>query len=154
MGILSFLHKPKDFFSIEEKELMVQAIRDAERQTSGEIRLYVESRNPLVNVLERAAEVFWELKMEQTEERNAVLLYIAMKDKELALFGDEGIHQKVGAEYWNKEVKLMIAQFSEQSISAGIVQCINDIGQTLKEQFPYDEATDKDELSNDIVFGK
>jgi uncharacterized membrane protein len=154
MGILSFLRKPKEFFSAEEKALMVQAIRDAERQTSGEIRLYVESRNPLVNVLERAAEVFWELKMEQTEERNAVLLYIAMKDKELALFGDEGIHQKVGAEYWNKAVKLMIAQFSEQSISAGIVQCINDIGQTLKEQFPYDEASDKDELSNDIVFGK
>lgn len=154
MGILSFLRKPKDFFSAEEKELMVQAIRDAERQTSGEIRLYVESRNPLVNVLERAADVFWELKMEQTDERNAVLLYIAMKDKELALFGDEGIHQKVGAEYWNKEVKLMIAQFSKESISAGIVQCINDIGQTLKEQFPYDEATDKDELSNDIVFGK
>ncbi len=154
MGILSLLRKPKEFFSAEEKELMVQAIRNAERQTSGEIRLYVESRNPLVNVLERAAEVFWELKMEQTEERNAVLLYIAMKDKELALFGDEGIHQRVGAEYWNKEVKLMIAQFSNQSISAGIVQCINDIGQTLKEQFPYDAGTDKDELSNDIVFGK
>ena len=154
MGIFSFLHKPKEFFSAKDKEQIVQAIRNAERETSGEIRVYIESRNPLVNVMERAAEIFFNLKMQQTDDRNAVLLYIAIKDKELALFGDEGIYKRVGAEYWNNEVKNMISQFSKDNISNGIEQCIQHIGQTLKEKFPYNTTTDKNELPDDIVFGK
>ena len=154
MGIFSFLHRPKDFFSAKDKEQIVQAIRNAERETSGEIRVYVESRNPLMNVMERAAEIFFNLKMEQTDDRNAVLLYIAMKDKELALFGDEGIYKRVGADYWNSEVKNMISQFSKENISNGIEQCIQHIGQTLKEKFPYDATIDRNELPDDIVFGK
>lgn len=154
MGIFSFLHKPKEFFSAKDKEQIVQAIRNAERETSGEIRVYVESRNPLVNVMERAAEIFFNLKMQQTDDRNAVLLYIAMKDKELALFGDEGIYKRVGVDYWNNEVKNMISQFSKDNISNGIEQCIQHIGQTLKEKFPYNTTTDRNELPDDIVFGK
>lgn len=154
MGIFSFLHKPKEFFSAKDKEQIVQAIRNAERETSGEIRVYIESRNPLVNVMERAAEIFFNLKMQQTDDRNAVLLYIAMKDKELALFGDEGIYKRVGVDYWNNEVKNMISQFSKDNISNGIEQCIQHIGQTLKEKFPYNTTTDRNELPDDIVFGK
>ena len=154
MGIFPFLQKPKEFFSAKDKEQIVQAIRNAEKETSGEVRVYVESRNPMVNVMDRAAEIFFKLKMQNTDDRNAVLLYIAMKDKELALFGDEGIYNKVGAEYWNSEVKNMIAQFSKENISNGIEQCIGHIGQTLKEKFPYDTTNDKNELPDDIVFGK
>lgn len=154
MGIFSFLFKPKEFFSAKDKEQIVQAIRNAEKETSGEIRIFVESKNPMVNVIDRAAEIFFKLKMENTDDRNAVLLYIAMKDRELALFGDEGIYKKVGADYWNNEVKNMIAQFSKENISSGIEQCIMHIGQTLKEKFPYNNETDKNELPDDIVFGK
>lgn len=154
MGIFSFLFKPKEFFSAKDKEQIVQAIRDAERETSGEVRIFVESKNPMVNVMDRAAEIFFDLKMQNTEHRNAVLLYIAMKDKELALFGDEGIYEKVGADFWNSEVKSMIARFSKENISDGIEQCIQHIGQTLKEKFPYEAATDKNELPDDIVFGR
>jgi uncharacterized membrane protein len=154
VGIFSFLRKPKEFFSAKDKEQIVQAIRNAERQTSGEIRVFVETRNPMVNVMDRAAEVFFLLKMDLTDDRNAVLLYIAMKDKELALFGDEGIYKKVGKEYWDNEVKGMIAKFSKENISDGIEQCIEHIGQTLKEKFPYNVDTDKNELPDDIVFGK
>ena len=154
MGIFSFLYKPKEFFSAKDKEQIVQAIRNAERETSGEVRIFVESRNPMVNVMDRASEIFFKLKMQNTEHRNAVLLYIAMKDKELALFGDEGIYNKVGADYWNNEVKNMIAQFSKENISNGIEQCIQDIGQTLKEKIPYEATTDKNELPDNIVFGK
>lgn len=154
MGIFSFLFKPKEFFSAKDKEQIVQAIRNAEKETSGEIRIFVESKNPMVNVIDRAAEIFFKLKMENTDDRNAVLLYIAMKDRELALFGDEGIYKKVGADYWNNEVKNMIAQFSKENISNGIEQCIMHIGQTLKEKFPYNNETDKNELPDDIVFGK
>lgn len=154
MGIFSFFNKPKRFFSVKDNEQIVQAIRNAEMQTSGEIRIYVESRNPFVNVLDRASEIFFQLKMDKTVDRNAVLLYIAIKDQQLALFGDEGIHTKVGEAFWDSQVKSMIAQFSKENISNGIEQCIQQIGQTLKEKFPYDSATDKNELPDEIVFGK
>ena len=154
MGIFSFLYKPKEFFSAKDKEQIVQAIRNAEKETSGEIRVYVESKNPFVNVMDRAAEVFFNLKMDKTEDRNGVLLYIAIKHKELALFGDEGIYKKVGTDYWDIEVKNMIAHFSKENISNGIEQCVEHIGQTLKEKFPYDGTTDKNELPDDIVFGR
>ena len=130
------------------------AIGAAEKSTSGEIRLYIESKNPYMDPLERAAEIFFQLQMEHTANRNGVLLYIAMKDRELALFGDEGIHKKVGAEYWKNAVKNMIDQFAHQHIASGIEQCILQVGQTLKDTFPYKESTDKNELSDDIIFGK
>lgn len=148
------MFKKKDFFSAQDKEQIVQAIRLSEKQTSGEIRVFVESKNPFVDPIDRAAEIFFKLKMQETEHRNAVLLYIAMEHKELALFGDEGIYKKVGAEYWNNAVKNMIAAFTKDNISNGIEQCIHQIGETLKEKFPYEAATDKNELPDDIVFGK
>ncbi len=154
MGIFSIFKKRKDFFSAEEKEQLVAAIREAEKQTSGEIRVYVESRNRFVNVLDRAAEVFFKLKMQETDHRNAVLLYIAMDDKQLALFGDEGIHQQVGEAYWQQEVAAMIANFSNNNVCEGIMQCVIHIGQTLKEKFPYEASTDKNELPDDIIFGQ
>jgi uncharacterized membrane protein len=153
VGIFPFNIK-KSFFSAKDQAGIVEAIRIAERETSGEIRIFVESKNPLMDPLERAKEVFYKLKMQNTEHRNAVLLYIAMKDHELALFGDEGIHNKVGAEYWKNAVKKMIAEFANHHISIGIEQCILQIGQTLKETFPYEATTDKNELPDDIVFGK
>ncbi len=153
MGVFPFFKK-KPFFSQPEQTRIVDAIRIAEKETSGEIRLYVESHNPLVDPLERAAEIFFKLKMQETQHRNAVLLYIAMKDHELALFGDEGIHQKVGSDYWKNEVKKMLFEFGRQDIPTGIENCVMQIGQTLKETFPYETTTDKNELPDDIVFGK
>ena len=153
MGIFSFLKK-KEFFSANDKEQIVQAIRIAERETSGEIRIYVESKNPFVDPIDRAAEVFFKLKMQDTDHRNAVLLYIAMKHQELALFADEGIYQKAGATYWDNAVKNMIAQFTKDNISNGIEQCVRQIGETLKEKFPYIPTEDKNELPDEIVFGK
>ena len=153
MGIFPFFKK-KAFFTAQEQARIVEAIRIAEKETSGEIRIYVESKNPMMDPLERAAQVFLNLKMQHTAHRNGVLLYIAMKDHELALFGDEGIHNKVGAEYWKNAVKNMIAEFADQHIISGIEQCILQIGQTLKETFPYEANTDKNELPDDMVFGR
>jgi uncharacterized membrane protein len=151
VGIFS---SKKTFFTKEEQARIVEAIRVAEKETSGEIRIYVESKNRFMDPLDRAAEVFFELKMQNTADRNAVLLYIAMKDHELALFADEGIYQKVGAEYWNAAVKGMLAKFSSEEIVAGIEQCVLQIGLTLKETFPYQSTTDKNELPDDLVFGR
>jgi uncharacterized membrane protein len=124
VGIFSFFKKNKDFFSAEEKERIVEAIRNAERQTSGEVRVFIESRNPFVDVLDRASEIFFKLKMQETDDRNAVLLYIAMKDHQLALFGDEGIHKQVGTTYWKNEVAEMISNFTKDDIATGIVNCV------------------------------
>lgn len=153
MGLFPFFKK-KEFFSVQDKEQIVQAIRMAEKETSGEIRIYVESKNPYVDPIDRAAKIFFKLKMHKTEHRNGVLLYIAMKHQELALFGDEGIYEKAGADYWNNAVKNMIAQFTKDNISNGIEQCIRQIGETLKEKFPYSPTDDKNELPDEIVFGK
>ena len=153
MGIFPFFKK-KEFFSAKDKEQIVEAIRIAEKETSGEIRIYVESKNSYVDAIDRAAEVFFKLQMQKTDHRNAVLLYIAMKDHELALFADEGIYQKAGAAYWDDAVKSMLAQFTKDNISNGIEQCVKQIGQTLKEKFPYVPTEDKNELPDEIVFGK
>jgi uncharacterized membrane protein len=148
------LFKKKEFFTAEQKGRIVEAIRIAERETSGEIRFYVESKNPFMDPIDRAGEIFFQLKMQNTQHRNAVLLYIAMKDHEVALFGDEGIYKMVGKEYWDKAVTNMIAKFKGEHIVDGIEQCISQIGQTLKQTFPYEATTDKNELPDDLVFGR
>lgn len=153
MGLFPFFKK-KPFFDEAEQERIVQAIRSCERLTSGEIRVYVESKNPLVSPLDRAKDVFFGLKMEKTDLRNGVLLYMATQHKELALFGDEGIYKATGADYWNAEVKKMLAAIKESHIVDGVVGCILDVGEALKTHFPYIPTEDKNELPDDIVFGK
>lgn len=148
------LFKKKEFFSAADKAQIVEAIRMAEKETSGEIRIYVESKNAYVDAIDRAAEIFFKLKMQETDHRNAVLLYIAMDHQELALFADEGIYQKAGKAYWDDAVKNMLAQFTKENISNGIEQCVTQIGETLKEKFPYIPTEDKNELPDEIVFGK
>ncbi len=148
------LFKKREFFSAEDKAQIVEAIRLAEKETSGEIRIYVESKNAYVDAIDRASEIFFKLKMQETVHRNAVLLYIAMDHKELALFADQGIYQKAGDAYWNAAVKNMLGQFTKDNISNGIEQCIAQIGETLKEKFPYIATEDKNELPDEIVFGR
>lgn len=151
MGLFS--KKQRQFFDAEEQQRMVQAVQEAERNTSGEVRVFVESRCKYVDAVERAKEIFFSLKMEQTKDRNAVLFYIAIDDHQLALFADEGIYQRLGAEYWNKEVKVIVGEFTKNDIIGGICKCITDIGNALKEQFPY-ETSDRNELPDEIIFGK
>jgi uncharacterized membrane protein len=146
--------RQKEFFSEAEKEQVVSAIQSAEKQTSGEIRVFVESHCRFVDPLDRAAEVFTGLKMEQTAARNGVLVYVALKDRQLALFGDKGIHEKVGDTFWNEEVKLILSHFNKANYAEGIAGVVRDIGDALGQYFPYDKDTDKNELPDDIVFGK
>ena len=146
--------KQKEFFSEEEKQQLVAAIQQAEKRTSGEVRIFVESRCRFVDAVDRAKELFLQLGMEKTKERNATLIYIAFEDHQLAILGDEGIHQKVGQEYWNKEVAKIIHEFRSEHILDGICQVVYDIGEALQQFFPYDNETDKNELPDDIIFGK
>lgn len=153
MSLFSFL-KRKDFFTEEEKLQIIEAVRNAERRTSGEVRVFVESRCSYMDAIDRAKEIFVELKMNDTVDRNAVLVYIALKDHQLAIFGDEGIHSKLGNDYWNAEVKKMISNFNKENYGEGIKEVVTDIGDALTQLFPYNNDTDKNELPDDIVFGK
>jgi uncharacterized membrane protein len=152
--LFSFLKKKMPFFTEEEARLIVKAVKHAEQRTSGEVRVFVENRCRWVDAIDRAAEKFFSLKMEKTENRNAVLIYVAVKDRQLAIFGDEGIHQKVGSSYWNNRVREMLASFNKESYAEGIANCAVQIGEALEQNFPYDKGTDKNELPDDIIFGK
>ncbi|MBV9960853.1 MAG: TPM domain-containing protein [Parafilimonas sp.] len=145
--------KQKKFFSDEEEAKIVDAIRAAEQQTSGEVRLYVESKNRFVDPLDRAAEIFLHLNMHETANRNAVLIYVATVHREMAVFADEGIYQKAGQQFWNNAVHAMISEFKNDNYAEGLIEVISKTGQLLKTHFPYDSATDKNELPDDIVFG-
>ena len=149
-----FSKKAISYFSAPEQEKIVQASKDAELHTSGEVRVYIESRCNYIDPLRRAKEIFGNLKMHQKAAHNAALVYVAMKDRQLAIFGDEGIHQKVGSEFWNDEVQKMLSHFNKQDYASGIAGVVTAIGQALEIHFPYDGLTDKNELPDEIVFGK
>ena len=146
--------KQKEFFTSEEKKLVVDAIQKAEQRTSGEVRVFVESRCRFVDAIDRAKELFFQLDMDKTEERNGTIVYVAVKDRQAAVFGDEGIHQKLGQKYWEEKINKMMVCFKQASLADGIIQCVSDIGEALYQNFPYDNKTDKNELPDDIVFGR
>lgn len=148
-----FRKKATDYFSAQEKEQIVAAIKNAEHKTSGEIRVFVENKCSYVDALDRAKEIFFQNGMQQTQQRNAVLVYVALVHRQLAIFGDEGIHQKVGSDFWEKEMKNMTSFFKQDNYAQGIVHVVEHVGNALKNNFPYDEKTDVNELPDDIMFG-
>ena len=149
-----FKKKQQHFFTPAEQQAIVDAVTAAEKRTSGEIRVYVESHCSFVNAIDRAAEVFHKLRMEATNQRNAVLLYVAMKDRQLAVYADEGIYQREGKTFWLDAVKKILSHFNKQNYAEGIAGVVHEIGESLANHFPYDAATTKNELPDDIVFGK
>ncbi len=146
--------KRKEFFSPGEKAKVIEAIRAAEQRTSGEIRIFIESRCRFVDPLDRAAELFWSLQMDRTKDHNAVLIYLAMRDHQVAIYADKGIHEKVGQLFWRKEVIAMTTHFREHHYADALLEVIRDVGEALYIHFPFDRNTDKNELPDDIVFGK
>lgn len=143
---------PKDTLSEEEKEAIVKAIQEAERNTSGEIRVHLENHCK-INVLDRAAEVFGTIGMHETTLRNGVLFYLAMKDHQFAILGDSGINEKVPEHFWEDIRDFMVGKFREGKYVEGLSEGIKMAGQQLKKHFPY-QANDRNELSDDISFNK
>lgn len=152
MALFPFSRK-REFFSADEKKKIVEAIQEAELTTSGEVRVFIESRCRFVDPLDRAAELFWQLKMDYTQDHNAVLVYVAVRDHQFAVLADQGIHQKVGNEFWNKEVQAMKRHFKENHYADAVIQVVKDVGIALQHHFPFNRDTDKNELPDDIIFG-
>ena len=146
-----FKKKKKQFFTDAEEKQIMTAIKTAERTSSGEIRVFVES-NCVGTVEKRTVEVFKKLKMQRTRERNGVLVYLATDSRHFAVFGDEGIHKKMGFQFWTSEAATFKNALANGDIINGICQVIYDIGEGLKTHFPY-TSDDKNELSDKPVYG-
>ncbi len=141
----------KKFFTKTEEKHILSAIKEAELASSGEVRVFVESHCK-GEIEKRTIEIFKKLKMHATRERNGVLIYVAMNDRRFTIFGDEGIHQKMGFQFWNLEAATLKDHFVENRIVEGLSATIISIGHVLKEHFPY-ASDDKNELPDTIVYG-
>ena len=139
-----------DLLNQAQQEQVVKAIQEAERETSGEIRVHFEDYTKK-DALLRAEEVFLKLKMQKTKDRTGVLIYAAVKDQKLAIIGDKGIHDVVGSDFWEAERDLLVKYFSKGNYSEGLVKVIGLIGEQLRQFFPQHPG-DKNELSNEMSF--
>ena len=144
------MSKPQ-FLSEEERRAVRKAVEEAEKLTSGEIRVYMENECP-EDYLGRAAFIFEKLGMTQTDLRNGVLIYIAVKDQVLAILGDAGIHEKVGSDFWEEIKHEMTLRFKEGEYATGIINAVHAAGKALGTYFPY-TSIDRNELPDDITFG-
>jgi uncharacterized membrane protein len=143
--------KASSFFTKEQKAHIIDAIKEAEKETSGEIRVHIETRLS-GDVLDRASWIFQRIGMQRTEERNGVLFYLAVKNRKFAVIGDSGINAKVSEGFWDKIKEIMEADFSEKKFAEGLSRGILMAGNQLKEHFPHLD-TDVNELSDEISFG-
>ena len=142
------MSKTEDFLSNAEEQEIVLAIVEAEKNTSGEIRVHIEEHTEK-SPLERAQEVFFELKMDETQDRNGVLFYVCVSDKKFAILGDKGINEAVESDFWDCTKDIVIANFKEGNFKKGLVEGILRAGERLKKYFPY-QSDDTNELSNEI----
>ena len=140
-----------DFFSKEDQILIKQAIEEAEKNTSGEIRIHIENKCP-DDVMDRAAFLFAKLEMHKTQLRNGVLFYLAIHDHKFAILGDAGINAKVPKSFWNHTNEETLGYFKQGEFAKGLSEGIKMAGQQLKTHFPYQDD-DVNELSDDISFG-
>jgi uncharacterized membrane protein len=143
----------KEFFTPEQMEHVKASIHKAEKDNTGEIRLHVEG-DCEGDVIERAVKVFHRLHMHKTNHRNAVLFYLAVNHKKLAVVGDEGIHKKVSEEFWHTVKDHIIAKFKQNNYAEGLCEGIEMTGEMLRRYFPNKGEANTNQLPDDISFGK
>ncbi len=141
----------QNFFTREQRDDIKQAIMNAELDTSGEIRVHIDSKCK-GEVMDRALEVFKKLKINETELRNGVLFYLAVKNRKFAIIGDEAINKAVPDDFWEKLKLNMLDAFREENFTDGLIDGITQTGAYLKQYFPY-QTNDVNELPDEISFG-
>ncbi len=139
------------FLTPSEEQDIVEAIRVAELNTSGEIRVHIE-KTAKGDAAHRALEVFHMLKMDNTQLKNGVLIYVAVDDKNFVIYGDEGINKVVGNDFWESTKNTIQTHFKKGHFKQGLIDGILKSGEQLKKYFPYQDS-DINELPNDISKG-
>ncbi len=142
--------KASTFFTKEDQEKIQAAITEAEKETSGEIRVHIETKVS-GSVLDRAAWIFKKIGMHATEHRNGVLFYLAVKDRKFAVIGDKGINQKVPENFWDSTMSTLQDHFRKGKFTEGLVEGILLAGKQLKHHFPH-KRDDVNELPDEISF--
>jgi uncharacterized membrane protein len=142
--------RTREFLSKVEHHRIVQAIREAEVKTSGEIRVFVQRGKLNADPLAAAQKKFHQLRMHTTRERNAVLIFVAPRVHKFAVVGDKAIHEKCGDEFWQRIVEGMRVHFQNEKFSHALVEAINEIGKLLAAHFPETQAN-ANELPDQII---
>lgn len=145
------MSKIEDFLTPDEEKEIIAAIRNAEKNTSGEIRVHIE-RTSKIDAFERALEVFHLLKMDNTKLQNGVLIYVAVDDRNFVIFGDDGINKVVDSNFWDSTKNVMQAHFKQGNFKQGLIEGVLKAGKQLETFFPY-ETGDKNELPDEISKG-
>ena len=145
------MSKVEDFLTATQEQDLIDAIKIAEKNTSGEIRVHIE-KSTKIPPMERALEVFYFLKMDRTEQRNGVLFYIAVESKKFAILGDEGINNLVPDDFWDSEKELVLSHFKKGEFTKGLELAIIEVGNKLVTFFPY-QSNDINELPDEISKG-
>ena len=142
------MSRVEDFLTAKEEQEIVRAILDAEKNTSGEIRVHLEAHTRLGH-FERAKEVFHVLKMDNTKEENGVLIYVAVNDKKFVIYGDRGIDKVVPDNFWNTTKDTIENHFKNGRFKQGLIDGILKAGKELEKHFPWNHG-DLNELSNEV----
>ncbi|WP_299549351.1 TPM domain-containing protein [Seonamhaeicola sp.] len=145
------MSKIEDFLSAAEEQEIVEAIRKAELNTSGEIRVHIE-KTSYGDAPNRALELFHSLKMDNTKEQNGVLIYVAVEDRAFVIYGDKGINDVVSDDFWDSTKDVIQSHFKQGHFKQGLVEGILMSGEQLKKYFPYTDS-DTNELSDEISKG-
>jgi len=144
--------RTKTFLGQLDHDRIVRAIKESEAKTSGEIRIYVQRGELDGDAFDYAQRRFRQLGMEQTRERNAVLIYVAPRARKFAVIGDEGVHKKCGDEFWQDLVERMREHFQAEEFTGALVEAIESTGQLLARYFP--KSSDRgNELPDSIIEG-
>ena len=141
---------PKKFLSEAESGKINSAIKNAERKTSAEIKLVI-ARHCWRSIKAKASKIFRQLELDKTKERNCVLILFIVTNREFLIYGDQGIHEKVGQGFWDDIRDKMVAAFQKDEFADGISQGVRLIGEKLSQYFPH-QRDDIDEISNEIVY--
>ena len=142
------MSKVSKFLTREEEEEIVEAIRQAEKNTSGEIRVHIESSSH-EHLWDRAMEVFPLLKLDNTKESNGVLIYVAVEERQFIIYGDKGINEVVPPDFWESTKDEIVAEFKKGNFKKGLINGITKAGEQLQKHFPWSEG-DLNELSDKI----
>ena len=141
--------KALEYFNDSEKLRIRQAVKEAELNTSGEIRIYIEDHCK-GELMDRAAFIFEEMKIHETANRNGVLIYLAFSDKRFAVLGDAGIHIIVGNDFWLSVKEMLIEQFKKGRYTDGLIAAIKEAGNVLQKHFPFEKG-DTNELPDEAI---
>ncbi|MCF6294861.1 MAG: TPM domain-containing protein [Flavobacteriaceae bacterium] len=145
------MSKVEDFLSVEEEQEIIEAIRIAEKNTSGEIRIHIEKTSE-IDAFNRAMEVFHDLKMDNTKLQNGVLIYVAVEDKTFVIYGDKGINDEVSNDFWDSTKDVMQSHFKAGNFKQGLIEGVLKAGKELEAFFPW-ENNDMNELTDEISKG-